>query len=98
MIADVILENTQLFDAFKKRFKALNIGYNTLLEEMNEDGIIMDKKRLQRFLTHGFEKRITQKAYIWILMRHGIYIGLKVNGVNYTDEENRINSKQFTKQ
>jgi hypothetical protein len=96
MIKDVILENQVLYNEFRSRFKALNIGCDTLVQEMQEDGMVMDKKRLQRFLAHGFRKRITQNAYIWLLMRHGIYIGLKVNGTDFTDEQNRNNAKLFT--
>ena len=95
MIKDVILENEVLYNEFRSRFKELNIGYDVLIQQMQEDGIVMDKKRLQRFVAHGFEKRITQNAYIWLLMRHGIYIRLKVNGTEFTDEQNRNNAKQL---
>ena len=97
MITDLILENESLFKIFKDRFNELNIGYDQLLKEMEEDHIVMDKKRLQRFLLHGFQKRITQKAYIWLLMRHGIYVSLKVKGSNNTEEQNRNNAKQFSR-
>ena len=97
MISDAILENPHLMNAFVKRFKEYNIGYSTLLSEMNEDGITMDRKRLQRFIAHGFEKRITQKAYIWLLVRHGIEISMSVKGVVLSSEENRKKAREFSR-
>jgi hypothetical protein len=96
MISDAILENEPLMLAFRNRFKELGISYPQLVSEMMEDGVNMDKKRLQRFVNHGFEKRITQKAYMWLLVRHGIEIGLTASGHDRTDEENRIKAKEFS--
>ena len=95
MISDAILENKHLMAAFVKRFKEFNYGYGQLVKEMAEDGITMDKKRLQRFIAHGFEKRITQKAYVWLLVRHGIEISISVKGVNYPNIKNRERAKEF---
>lgn len=97
MITDVILEEKTLFGEFVKRFKKQKIGYSALINEMREDGIVMDVKRLQRFVNHGFQRRITQKAYVWLLLRHGMVIGLDVTILDSTDQENRLKAKQFTK-
>lgn len=98
MITDVILENKVLMNELVSRFRASKIGYAKLVEEMAEDGIVMDVKRLQRFINHGFQRRITQKAYIWLLLRHGLVISLDVEGLeNATDQENRLKAKQFAK-
>ena len=97
MITDVILENKVLMSELVSRFRTAKIGYSKLVEEMAEDGIVMDVKRLQRFINHGFQRRITQKAYIWLLLRHGLVISLDVEGLeNATDEQNRLKAKQFT--
>ena len=97
MITDVILENKVLMNELVSRFRTAKIGYSKLVEEMAEDGIVMDVKRLQRFINHGFQRRITQKAYIWLLLRHGLTISLNVDGPeNATDQENRLKAKQFT--
>lgn len=95
MITDLIIEHKMLFEHFLKRYKAYNIGSAKLVEEMKEDGIVMDKKRLQRFIIHGSAKRITQKAYLWLLYRHGIEVGLRVTGITQMDKENRLKAKQF---
>jgi hypothetical protein len=80
MVTDVILENEKLFHVFVSYYKTLNIGAKTLVAEMNKDGITMDVKRLQRFITHGNEKRVTQKAYIWLLARHGLELKMGISG------------------
>lgn len=97
MITDVILENKTLFNKFVERFKKQKTGYSALVEEMEEDGIVMDVKRLQRFVNHGFKRRITQKAYIWLLLRHGMVISLEVAIPETTDQENRLKAKEFAK-
>lgn len=90
---DIVLENETLFSAFVQRFREMNLGWDRLVAEMNEDGIVMDKKRLQRFIRYGVEKRITQKAYIWLLARHGVDLTLHAKGIKRDDEENRQRAK-----
>ncbi len=94
--SDAILDNKELMSAFVGRFKEYKIGYERLVSEMSEDGITMDRKRLQRFVSRGSEKRITQKAYIWLLARHGIGIGLSVTGSQASDMENREKAREFS--
>jgi hypothetical protein len=91
---DIVLENETLFNAFVHRFKEMNLGWDRLVAEMDEDGIVMDKKRLQRFIKYGVAKRITQKAYIWLLARHGVDISLHAKGVIREDELNRKRAKE----
>jgi adenylate kinase len=92
---DVILDNDKLREIFVERFKELGIKCSQLVSEMSEDGIIMDTKRLQRFISRGSERKITQKAYIWLLARHGVCIGTTVNILKSTNQENRDMAKEF---
>ena len=96
MVADVIIEDKVLWDHFIKRFKAANIGLKQLVREMNEDGIVMDEKRLSRFIRIGLEKKVPQKAYLWLLFRHGIEINLTVKGYKFHDHQGRERAKEFS--
>ena len=96
MIADVIIEDKVLWDVFTKRFKAVNVGLKQLVREMNEDGIVMDEKRLSRFIRIGLEKKVPQKAYIWLLFRHGIEIELNVKGYKFHNHQGRERAKEFS--
>ncbi len=93
---DVILDNKKLMEIFLNQFRELGIKYNQLVLEMSEDGIIMDRKRLQRFISKGSERKITQKAYIWLLARHGIGIGTVVSISDTSDVENREKAREFS--
>lgn len=89
MVKDVIVGNKQIYDLFIKRLKASGITFKELSEEMNQQGITMDAKRLRCFVKNGTENKVTQAGYLYMLKRVGIRIVISIKDVPYVERDNK---------
>ena len=87
---DIVLLSKGVKNKLKYRFKELNLKPSDVVKDAKERGMkTITKEKLSRYLNsdipiHGFP---TQKDVIWLCVRYGLEIQIKVNILTTPQEE-----------
>lgn len=89
---------SEIITRLNERIKKEKLSYSHLSEEMQEDGMKMDGKRMSRFFRTGNRKWMPEKSLLWLMARVGIEYEVVISETDFDDKKCREDARRVSQQ
>lgn len=92
----MLLDYVHIAEELRKKIKADDISYKQLSQEMTEDGIKMDNKRMSRFFRTMDRKWMPEKSLMWLVLRMGFEIDMEMKKLDIDADTCRERARNYS--
>lgn len=85
---DLIRGNTQIRETLRKRFHELNVSYSKVAKDAKALGVSgINRSSVCKYFRSETKGTITHEQIIWLCVRYGIEVKVKVASLSYKEED-----------